>query len=436
MADDQHAGDRWMYLNIPYQIAYGPISSLIILYILDLNGTVIAASYAISLSYFILIFAGLFWGKLTDTYNRRRVFLALSFVGLAGSLVALYILRSIPLVILTYGVLSFIVAANATPMNLLVMETGPRERWADSFSKLQMFMSIGGMAGFVLVTVLSGLFGIGMVLLLLTPFALAALLMTSMVKEPTRLFGSRAIISSMHALSSRLMTMHAFFVGRKAVASAEDYTKRALSGLVHMPAPTNLNMLYTAALLFSVSGVLFTTAYPAGLKHIGLSNSQVLLVLLAGMVVQVVAFYHSGMFSERHAKMRVAVSSMTMRGLAYIVVGIGFAVIGRAANLELGLIMYPLAAGAAYALFYTAFNTMLFESLGSEKRGRKLGMYSAITAVGSLGGALLAGYVSYYIGYWLAFAVAGALALLTGYVVFMMPRFDRANAAPAAAGKA
>ncbi len=434
--DDSHVGGRWMYLNIPYQIAYGPVSSLIILYILDLNGTVIDASYAISLSYVALIFAGLFWGKLIDTYNRRRLFIALSFFGLAGSLAALYMLRSIPLVVLAYGVLSFMVAANATPINLLVMETGPRERWAESFSKLQMLMSIGGMAGFVFVTVLSGFMGIGVVLLLLVPFAVAALLMTSMVKEPARPLGRRAIMSSMHALSSRLMTLHTFFVGRKMVRRAEDYAKRTLAGMTHMPAPTNLNMLYAAALLFSVSGVLFNTAYPAGMRHIGLDNFQVLMVLLVGMVVQTMAFYHSGMLAERHTKMRVAVSSMSIRGLAYIVMAAGFVIAGSTGNFGLGFIMYPLAAGLAYALFYTAFNTMLFESLGSERRGRKLGMYSAITAVGSLAGALLAGYVSYYIGYWLSFTVAGALALLTGYVVFMMPRFDRPSDAQVPAGKA
>ncbi len=438
MTDALRRNDRWLYLTIPYQIAYGPVSSLIILYILDLHGTVIDASYAIMLSNLVWIFAGLFWGRLIDTYNRRRLFIALSLAGLAGSLAALYLFRSVTMVILAYGFLSFMVIANATPVNLLVMETSARERWAEGFSKLQMFMSVGGMAGFLLVTVLSGLMGIGTVLLLLAPFALVALLMTSLISEPARPMSRRAIFDSMHALSSRLMTSHILFAGRKTLERLERYVEDTLSRGVRMPAATNLNMLYAAALLFSVSGVLFNTAYPAGLKSIGLDNFQVLLVLLMGMIVQTVVFYHSGVLSERHAKMQVSVSSMAVRGLAYAGMGAAFLVLGRFQNFVLGFLLYPIAAGAAYALFFTAFNTMLFESLGTERQGRKLGFYSAITGVGSLFGALMAGYVSFYVGYWVAFVVAGALALLTAYLIFMMPRFDKPAAArsavPAPAG--
>jgi MFS family permease len=430
MAEADRPG-RWMYLNIPYQIAYGTLSSLVILYILDLHGSVIDASYAITFSNALWVLASIFWGRLIDTYNRRRVFIALSFIGLIGSLLAMYAFRSIIMIIVSYGVLSFMITANSMPMNLLIMETNSKERWAEGFSRLQMFMALGGMAGFMLVTFLSGFVGIGIIMLALVPFAVAALLMTGLIKEPARLLERRSLLGSVHAFNSHLITSRFIFLRKMTIDGTRAFiAKLSTSKLLRMPAKTNLNMLYAATLTFYVSATIFNTAYPAGLRFKGLDNFQVLLVLLMGYIIQTMAFYNSGRFAERRGnKLGVATTSLEVRGVGYAALGVIFLVLGGAANFVGGFILYPIAAGMAYALFYTAFNTILFEALGDEKRGRKLGVYSGMAGLGSLAGALMAGYLSFYIGYWFAFILAGILAVAAGYLIATTVR-ARAGTAP------
>jgi MFS family permease len=80
------------------------------------------------------------------------------------------------------------------------------------------------------------------------------------------------------------------------------------------------------------------------------------------------------------------------------------------------VILYALTAGLAYAMFYTVSNTLLFETVGSEKPGRKLGLYSSVVGVGYLIGSLVAGYMAYYIGYSFAFIVSGLLIFLSLFI--------------------
>jgi hypothetical protein len=73
--------DVWMYSTLPYQIAYGPVGTIIALFILDLHGTVIDVSYAMATFYLISIIASVFWGWMIDQYNSRRVFVFIAYAG-------------------------------------------------------------------------------------------------------------------------------------------------------------------------------------------------------------------------------------------------------------------------------------------------------------------------------------------------------------------
>lgn len=79
-----------------------------------------------------------------------------------------------------------------------------------------------------------------------------------------------------------------------------------------------------------------------------------------------------------------------------------------------GLIFYPIASGIAYAFYYTASNTLVFDSLKGIGRGSALGAYTALMGVGTFLGALISGYSAFYLGYWVTFVVGGILMLGSG----------------------
>ncbi len=88
-----------MYSMLPYQIAYGPISTIIALFILDLGGTVIDVSYAMAVFYAVSIPASVFWGMVVDSYNRRKPYIYISIASTGAVLLALAFTNSIAVAI-------------------------------------------------------------------------------------------------------------------------------------------------------------------------------------------------------------------------------------------------------------------------------------------------------------------------------------------------
>jgi len=97
----------WMYSMLPYQIAYGPISTIIALFILDLGGTVIDVSYAMAAFYAVSIPAAIFWGIAVDRYNKRRILVIISIIRSGLVLLGLSFTSSIAEAIALFAFLSF-----------------------------------------------------------------------------------------------------------------------------------------------------------------------------------------------------------------------------------------------------------------------------------------------------------------------------------------
>ena len=409
------SGDnRWMFLVLPYQIAYGPLSTLIVLYILFLHGTVIDVSYAIALGYAVSIPAGIAWGMAIDVYNRRRFFIILSFVGFLLSLIALFFVSSLILVIVIYALISLVLVANATPINLLVMDNNPKKAWPEKFSRLQMISSLGGTFGLLFSFFIVGIFPIRVLLIMLVPFCILAIVLSFLIKPDRVRSVRRSIIFDSKALAVRLF-LHPFFFVRLPPLSM---LKRFFSSIT----PKNisksyLNTVYLGLLLFSFGSGLFNTVYPAGLKEYGLTNFTVFGIILAGYIIQTVAFYFSGKYIKHKRGNILASGSLVLRSIGYLAIGAIFVIFGHRTSIILNILFYIVAAGLAYSIFYTISNVMLFKAIGSNKRGRKLGVYSSLVALGSILGALISGYTSFYISYSFTFIAAG-IAMLVASIVF------------------
>ena len=81
------------------------------------------------------------------------------------------------------------------------------------------------------------------------------------------------------------------------------------------------------------------------------------------------------------------------------------------------LILYPLAAGVAYSIYFTASNTMVFNALGQTNQGSSLGVYSALVAVATMVGSLVSGFFSFYLGFYTTFIVAALCLAVSAWLV-------------------
>src|SRR5713226_4880910 len=158
----------WVYSVLPIALASGPLGTLVQLYLIEINGITLGTIYgslAAAIFNGVSIPAALFWGFATDRLHRRRALIAASY-GLMGLvLLSFYFVRTTAGTIASYSAFSFVSVASATPLNLLIMETETKSRWAATFAKLSMISSVGNVGGLVISTVWSDVFPTGLTFL-------------------------------------------------------------------------------------------------------------------------------------------------------------------------------------------------------------------------------------------------------------------------------
>jgi MFS family permease len=81
------------------------------------------------------------------------------------------------------------------------------------------------------------------------------------------------------------------------------------------------------------------------------------------------------------------------------------------------LVLYPIAGGLAFAIYYTSSNTMIFNTLGAKNQGSRLGVYSALVGVATMIGSFVSGYLSFYFGFLSTFVLAAALLAVCAALV-------------------
>ncbi|MUM64929.1 MFS transporter [Acidianus infernus] len=403
---------KWMYLVIPFNMAIGPISTLVTLQILTLGGNAIDVAYVISLGNAVLIPASIMWGFLADRMDRKKQIL-LSFAGTALPLLLMPFFNSISFVAINYSLLVFMSTASTTPFNLLVMESAEKKHWGSLFSKFSFFSSIGMLLGLLASTFLViflKLYEVEEILGILTLGTLIAGF--KLVPRPVITFERTAMVQHKESFMIRIRHLPLFFLHLPNIHSFKVFS---ISRLTKKPI-NYIPLLYLGLIIFYISSGIFNTVYPAGLYVKGLEKSEVLLVITVGMIFQILGFRISSSLLEAEEESKIAHLSLILRGSSYVVLG-AFSIFFLGYPILIsGLIFYPLAAGIAYSLFYSSSTAMIFKIVGERQQGRGLGVYSTVVGISLFLGSLVSGYITHYLGYGIDFIIAGLLLLADSYL--------------------
>ena len=401
---------------LPINMAIGPVGTFVQLYILQLHGSVLDVGLATTLFSAVTIPGSIFWGFVTDRIHTRKALVVLSYVTIAGSIFAFSIISTIYGVEIVYAAFGFLSIAFATPLNLLIMETQPKSRWASVFASFSMISSVGVTLGLLMSAGWADFLPFQLLVIPLGALALvSAVASVQMIKEEASVFERSMIAMIRESLYQRLLAIPMLFLKVPRVIDFLRVFRSAKFGMTREPA-----LIYMSVGAFYFASGLFNTSLVPSLYLANLSQSQVFSVLLAGMVIQVIAFNYLGKRMQQRGIRRTAVQGLLLRGLSYVAMGVAVVFVGGLPYLGVSLVFYPLGAGIAYAAYYAASNVMIFNTLGRSNQGSSLGVFSALVGMATMVGSFVSGLISFFVGYFATFIAAavwlGFAAMLTSVI--------------------
>jgi MFS family permease len=390
-------------------MATGPVSTFAQLYILELHGSVIDVGLAATFFAAASIPAAIFWGFVTDRIHTRKNLVVWSYVSIAAILFSFLFVRTVYAIIVLYSIFSFLFSAFATPLNLLIMETQPKANWASAFAEFSMVSSVGVTLGLLLSVGWTGFFPLHFLVITLGILSLiSAAMSVQMIKEPVAVFERSMIVMVSQSFYHFILALPLLFLKIPKLMDFRRIIRSGKFGLTREPA-----LIYTSIGAFYFASGAFNTSLVPSLNSAGITNSQVFLVFLVGMIVQTVAFNYLGRRIQDRGIRHTAVQGLVLRAISYGGFAIAaFSLIGIP-YLALALVFYPLGAGIAYAYYYAASNVMVFNTLGRSNQGAALGVYSAVVGLTTMIGSFISGFISFYVGYYATF-IAAALWLALG----------------------
>jgi MFS family permease len=393
----------WIYSTLPINIAIGPVSTFIQLYILTLHGTVIDIALATTLFNAVSIPASIIWGFATDRSERRKPIIVLSYVAVAATLVMFLSANTIYGVDVLYSIFSLVSSAAATPLNMLIMETQPKSRWAAVFARLSMMSSVGVVGGLLLGVAWGDFLPFTLLVIPLTCLSiLSAAMSVVMIKEPGIGFERVMIVMFSRSFFQRLLALPLFFLKIPSLMDFRRFFKGGRSPLTREPV-----LLYSSIAAFYFASGIFNTSLVPSLYSADVSKSEVFLVSLISMIVQTISFSYYGKRMNQQNLRQSAFGGLVLRSVSYLAIGVSAFFLTGLAFLAYTTVFYTLAAGLAYAVYYAASNVMVFNTLGRSGQGSALGVYSALVGFATMVGSFISGFISFYTGFYLTFLIAG-----------------------------
>lgn len=392
----------WVKSVLPYSIATGPVGTFVQLLILNLNGTVIDVGLAVTLFSAVSIPAAIFWGFATDRFHRRKPIIVISYLTTAVILILFLFAGSLYYVSFLYALFSFATSAVTTPLNLLVMETSPKQKWSTAFAWLSMISSIGQTTGLILSTAWSSFLLLDYLVIPLAILSIASAgLSVLMIKEPSVVFERQMITLNKHSFFERLLAIPYLFLR---IPRLSDF-KRVFRSL-KFSLTRNVPVLYFSIFMFYLASGLFNTSIVPSLQANQISNLPIFFVITVVMLVQIASFKYAGPYAEKKSLMGATIYGLTLRSIGYALLGVSMYFVSGVLYIIPALIFYSLAGGFAYSIYYTASNTMVFNTLGDRGNGSSLGVYSALVGIATMAGSLISGFTSYYLGFSITFVLA------------------------------
>jgi MFS family permease len=409
----------WFLSYLLSNISGGLTSPLIPLFVVVyLHSNVEFVGIASSISSAASVPALIFWGNLSDSIGKRKIFIVIGFIGSFFSLL---------LVIFAHMLWSYIgmlvvfqvVAMAATPVStLLILENTEEKEWPTVMARFNTISYVGLVVGLMAGTIIIGIFASFTMIILPLLYVLSAFVYLSA--------GIMAIIvlpESIRRLKrSRLDNIYSFRMVER--------LRYFPTGVIHIFKIGNMKkgrpllprtrnyILLTCLLMFGFQ--LFFVPFPVYIiERLGATETDVFIMYLLNNVFSAIAFKMAGA-SVRVLGLRKTISFSLLSRVAIIAVASisTFLILPTGPLLYLSIFLYGFM-GFFWSFISIAWVTSISKLALPENRGKSVGLYNSFLGIGQIGGSAISGFVAYDIGYGFDFIlaisviVAGAILIST-----------------------
>lgn len=398
----------WLFSSLFANVCITGLGTLLPLYIISFEGTVLDVAFAFSLFNLSLIVSALFWGYIIDTFGWRKRLIVISYLGLVLGVVMLYSITSLLFIALTYGFIGFMRVGSQPAINLLIIETMKKKDWGTVFTRVQLASVLG-----MIVAVLFGifwviLFGLRSYLLVCLGFGiLAALIAQVFISEPPIRFESEILTKFPSSLIQRIRSNPVILPKLPSLKEVDTLLKMLKVNIVQA-FPLFLLSTY---LFYASSGMYFTAIIPF-LKHSMITDAIIFAVYLILYLTQAVGFIFSTKFVNRYGEKSATIFSFFPR-IAGTALTLFAAVYLTNAAILLFIVMAFVALDVALSIYSTATSLILFKLLPFRRRGHYLGIFGAMTGTGLLTGSSISGGISVSFGFPVTFIIATTFLALS-----------------------
>ncbi|WP_099211494.1 MFS transporter [Thermococcus henrietii] len=386
--------ERWFYSFIPFKVSTGGAAPLIPLLTMELGGGPREVGLVNAVGSLSSMLGGLFWGKLSDRLNRRKVFLILGFLGTALSTFLFALAGSIPSVVFANAIYTFFIAATVPIPVLIITKVFRLEDWDCAIGR---FNEIGGWAwvlGLVIGFILSHLLPIRWI------FAVLGLI--GLLSVP---WGMRTIREVPLHLDRKVLGVYAGYVVEK--------FRYLPNFITHLPrfSTCGFGRLYISALLFWFGAMLYFTQFPVLLKARGFGASVLYLMSIGNSSISAYMYTRVGRRVRERGGYGTLRFGLLLRGLAFLLLAVATPTKGPLFPV-LAFVSYFLA-GYTWAFIGISTTAVISRLAPPEKKGTLIGAYNLVSSLGAIAGNLTSGFVVSLLGFAGNFALASVFLFLS-----------------------
>ena len=395
---------RWFVGHLPKEVAFGILSALLPLYLLEnINGNLLDFGLIFFIKSFVQIPAVLFWARLINKTGRCKIFITISF--LVSSLVIFLFpfTKSTWSFLLLNVILSIFYVAHMPATRILISETSPNSEWDDGLAKYKLILSIGGIVGLLLGALWVTQLDNGSLMIICGILVTASLIFSFLLTHDPPLMIERKIMSFERFV---YLAEQAYNLAYAPTSSDRFRARESYFSRYPNPQPLILGIF-----VFPLASSMVFTAIPFFLSlRIGASSSLIFSLLLVNSITVLIGYALLRNDEEINNIKLVKVASILRMFFPLLILASGFLQFSQSIILcSLGLAI----AGFAYPYFSVSSTVLWMETA----RKNAAGMYNAISTLGTALGSLMAGFISSNYGYE-NLLIISAIAFLIAFLFF------------------
>lgn len=394
--------------------AQGGTWPLIPLMILHIGGTVADIGLAAFAYYAATMFSSKLWGKVSDLFGKRRIFIILSFAASSVLYLIFSFATNVYQIIVLSFILGFLITAYAPSAIMLIIEHSRKNEWASRISSYNLYSSLGWSLGLLIGSMWMIGFSLSSFFILCSLAASLSLIAALLFVRDPKITLER---DHLPILNVSVIERKPFkLINLPEVLNIKRLIKNIKGKYIH-----NLSIYYSSLLIFFMAFNTFFTPLAAYFKELLIEDSIIFILLAIHQLSATISFVRVGSLIANVGETKVIVSGILVRIFVFTVFLLVSVMLSYIQFNMLIFIPLLFLTGISWALFWNSNMSLLSKRVNSAHLGEAQGNLNSIVGLGTILGALLSGYIVSLFGFTGNFFIT-SLIMVIGLIIFRMSK--------------